>query len=381
MISRELEQFIKTNELANYSDILNAAGEFGEKELTKYDKNNIKVGVKALIKEGFVSASFPEGYGGLGLPYSVSIFAIDVLASYSAGITLGAAIHNTCCEGIRIFGNEEQKKEYLGDLLNGNKIAAFSLTEPNHGSDVGKYLDTKAVLENDNYTINGSKMFITNGSIADVYFLFAKTDKGHSAFIVDRETNGLTTGKNLEKLGMENSVTNEISLENCLVPKENLVGEEGQAGNYFKQMLNSGRVTIAAISNGIAQKAYNKSLRYSKERVQFGKPISEYQLIRERLANMLTKLDAGRAMTYYVARLKELDLDFSQKAAETKIFSSTNTDEISKEAILLHGGAGYLDETGIHECLRDNLLCIIGEGTNDILKLLIAQKALKEQSL
>lgn len=380
MISKELEKFIETNELANYSEILNAAGEFGEKKLINYNKKDkIKEGVKDLVNNGFVSVSFPEEYGGLGLPYSVSIFAIDVLSSYNAAITLGGAIHNTCCEGIRKYGNEEQKKKYLEGLLSGNKIAAFALTEPNHGSDVGKFLDTKAALDNDKYVINGSKMFITNGSIADIFFVFARTDKGHSAFIVEKEFSGFKAGKELDKLGMDYSVTNELIFENCIVPKENLVGEEGKAGDYFKQMLNSGRVTIAAIANGIAQEAYIESLKYSKERKQFGQPISEFQLTQVRLADMLIRLDAGRALTYYAARLKELDKDFSQKAAEAKAFCSTNTEETSRTAILLHGGSGYINELNIHRHLRDNFLCMIGEGTNDILRLLIAQKALKEQ--
>jgi alkylation response protein AidB-like acyl-CoA dehydrogenase len=291
-----------------------------------------------------------------------------------ASVAISVAIHNTVAEGLQNFGNEKQKQRYLPEIISGRKLGAFCLTEPASGSD-SKSMKTKARKSGNQYIINGSKTLITNAGEADVYFVFAATDAGPSSFLVEKSAPGLSFGEDLPKLGMRGSRTAEMRFVDCRVPAENLVGEEGKGFEYAKAMLNASRIVMGALCVGIAEAAFEKTLRYSKQRKAFGQSISDFQLIRAKIADMKTEINAGRLLCYYASRLRELGTDYSSESSQAKVYSTEMSLRVCDSAIQVFGGYGYTTDE-IHRHWRDARLLTIGEGTSEVLRMLIARREL-----
>ena len=369
--------------LGEHHPLLEKIGRFVIKEIApkaaEIDRKRLFPGdiIKKIGEQGILGLAFSSEFGGLGLPFTVYIAALEMVAKCCAATGLSIGIHGTVCHGIEAFASEEQKRHYLPGLLTARKLACFALTEPDSGSDAGA-MKTRAVLKDGKYVINGTKSFATNAGEADVIFLFARTKEGPSAFLIDAGAPGLEFGDVIEKLGVRGSFTRKIFLKDCTVPEEAIVGESGKGFEYGKIMLNGGRVSIAAQSIGIAQAAYDKALPYSQERKQFGKHLSEFQGIQFKLAEMKTRLSAARSLTYHASMLKDLGKDFANEAAQAKLFSSEAALWVCNEAIQIHGGYGYLDEYDVHRHWRDARLMTIGEGTSEILKLVISHFELKK---
>jgi alkylation response protein AidB-like acyl-CoA dehydrogenase len=363
-----------------YSEVLSSLGTFMEKELLpispKIDTGEVKIAGprKALLKQGMCQIAFPEEYGGLGLPFSVYAVAIEMLGTAEASTCLSVEIHNAVAEGLNRFATDAQKSRYLPGLLTGDSLASFTLTEPASGSDAGT-MATTAEKKGGEYSINGSKMFITNAGEADLYLVFAKTKKGPSCFIVESPTPGLSFGGDLKKLGMRGSRTSEVVFSDCRIPEGNLVGEEGKGADYAKEILHGARIIVAALNVGIAQIAYEKSLAYARQRKAFGKTISEFQLIREKIADMKTDISAGRMLYLYASKVKESGADYSSEASQAKVFSTEMSLRVCDSAIQIHGGYGYTTDE-LHRHWRDARLLTIGEGTSEVLRLLIARREL-----
>jgi butyryl-CoA dehydrogenase len=367
-----------------YNLILESIGDFVEREIMpsskKIDQEEIfpRQNLEKVTRQGIMAIPFTLDYNGLGLPYPVYIASLEMLAKACANTALQVSIQGMVCEGIRLFGDDRQKKEFLKEngLAEGISLAAFALTEPCCGSDANS-IQTKAQLSGNNYILNGTKTLITSPGEADFILLFARTDKGISSFLMLRKTSGFDVSKVIPKLGFRGHKLSEVHLDNCTVPKEALLGEEGKGLEYAKHILNSGRVTIAAIAVGIAQAAYEKALSYSKDRSAFGSSISEYQLVQEKLADMITEINAARLLTYYAAHLKDKGKNIVSEATQAKLFSTEMALRVCDKAIQIHGGYGYTDEYDVHRHWRDARLLTIGEGTSDILRLLIAHLSLK----
>ncbi len=370
--------------IKEYDSMLESIGIFVEKEILpdakKADQEEIfpRLNLNKLVKKGVMAIPFPQALGGLGLPYTVYIAALEMVARACANTALQVDVQNMVCEGIRLFGDDRQKNEFLSEdgLVEGRKLIAFALTESCCGSDA-KAIQTRAVLSGDKYILNGSKTLITNPGEADFVLVFARTDKGISAFLVARETPGFNVTGVIPKLGFRGNKLSSVRLKDCAVSRENLVGQEGNGLECAKQILNAGRLSIAAIAVGIAQAAYEKALSYSKKREAFGKSISNFQLIQEKLADMVTEINAARLLTYYAATLKEKGEPMVSEISQAKLFSSEMALRVCDRAIQIHGGYGYTDGFDVHRHWRDARLLTIGEGTSDILRLLIAHLALK----
>jgi butyryl-CoA dehydrogenase len=281
-----------------------------------------------------------------------------------------------CCAPIFEFGTEEQKQKYLVPLAKGEKLGAFGLTEPNAGTDaVGQ--QTKAVLEGDHYILNGSKIFITNASHADTFIVFAMTDKakgikGISAFIVEKEFEGFSIGKKELKMGIRGSATCELIFENVKVPKENLLGKEGKGFSIAMKTLDGGRIGIAAQALGIAQGAIDETIKYVKERKQFGKSLSKFQNTQFELADMQTRTDAARLLVYRAAFRKDNGLPYSKEAAMAKLYAAETSMWVTTKAVQLHGGYGYTREYPVERMMRDAKITEIYEGTSEVQKMVIA---------
>jgi len=365
---------------AEYGEVLSALGRYMQEKIlplsASYDahSNSIAKARSELLKNGILQISHPKEYGGLGLPFSIYNLAIQMLGAADASIALSVAIGNTVAEGIQMFGTEEQKRGYLPRLVSGDALGSFSLTEPASGSDA-RGSKTRARREGGNYVLNGSKMFITNAGEADLYFVFAIAEKGPSCFLVEKGASGLSTGEDLPKMGMRGSRTAEVRFVDCRVPAENLVGEEGRGFDYIKAMLNGSRIVMGSICVGVAQIAFEKALEYSKQRTAFGKPISEFQLIREKIADMKTNVNAGRMMCLYASMLKDAGAEFSSEASQAKVFATEMSVGVCDSAIQIFGGYGYTTDD-IHRHWRDARLLTIGEGTSEILRMLIASREL-----
>ena len=378
-----LETFYPSNH-DEYSEILTSLGGFMEKEIMplspKFDLGQEPIGPyrKRLLENGICQIPFPPEHGGLGLPFSVYANAIELLGAADASIALSVEIHNAVAEGIFRFGSDEQKSVYLPSLTSGKKLASFSLTEPASGSDA-RNVKTTAKLSKDEYVINGSKTFITNAGEADLYMAFARTEKGPSCFLVDAPNPRMKFGADMKKLGMKGSRTSEVTFEDCRVPKENLVGVEGHGIDYATQILHGARIIVAALNVGISRLAYEKTLGYSKQRNAFGRPISEFQLTREKIADMKTGINAGRLLYFYASRLKESGVDYSSEAAQAKVFATEMSLRVCDEAIQVYGGYGYTTDE-LHRHWRDARLLTIGEGTSEVLRLLIASRELARTS-
>ncbi len=367
-----------------FSEVLASLGAFMEKEILplspKLDAGeaSIQAPRKKLFEQGMAQIPFPSDYGGLGLPFSVYSTAVELLGAADASIALSVEIHNAVAEGIYRYGNRAQKELRLEKIITGKKLASFALTEPTSGSDAGT-MATTAEKKGGEYVINGSKMFITNAGEADVYFILAKTKNGPSAFVLDAPNKGLKFGKELEKLGMRGSKTHEVIFSDCQVPEENLVGVEGKGADYAKEMLHGARIVVAALNVGISQLAYDKSLTYAKQRRAFGKSISDFQLIREKVADMKTNINAGRLLYLYASKLKALGEDYSSEASQAKVFATEMSLKVCDDAIQIHGGYGYTDDD-VHRHWRDARLLTIGEGTSEVLRMLIARREMSRSS-
>ncbi|MFL2626573.1 MAG: acyl-CoA dehydrogenase family protein [Flavobacteriaceae bacterium] len=331
---------------------------------------------------GFMGIFIPEEYGGSGLGYHEYVSIIEEISKVDPSIGLSIAAHNSLCTGhIFYFGNEEQKKKWLPNLASGKHIGAWGLTEHNTGSDAGG-MNTTAVKDGDCYLLNGSKNFITHGKSGDVAVVIARTgEKGDSrcmsAFVVERGTPGFSGGKKEDKLGMRASETAELVFDNCRIPKENLIGNEGDGFVQSLKLLDGGRISIGALSLGISKGAYEAALKYSKERFQFGKPISSFQGISFKLSDIATEIAASELLIHKAASMKNKGQKVTVQSAMAKMFSSEACVKIANEAVQIHGGYGYIKEFPVEKFYRDSKLCTIGEGTTEIQKLVIARNILK----
>jgi alkylation response protein AidB-like acyl-CoA dehydrogenase len=350
---------------------------------------------------GLFSVMIPESYGGAGLdPLSFAII-IEEIARVDASVALLLASHNSLCAGhILAAGNEEQKRAHLPSLASGKKLGAWALTEPGGGSDA-RSLKTKAVRDGDDWVLTGDKLFITQGSVAGTYVIMASTaseergvgsreqraesmekdahrDGEISAFIVERERAGLNVVRVENKLGVRASDTAQLRLEEIRLPKDNLLGELNHGYGDALKVLDGGRIGIGAMAVGIARAALEESLRYAKERRQFGKAIAEFEAIQWKLADMATEIDAARLLVYRAAELRQNGLPFKRMAAQAKLFASEVASRATGQAIQIHGGAGYMKDAPVERYFRDAKLCEIGEGTSEIQRMIIAKALLRE---
>ncbi|WP_126428940.1 acyl-CoA dehydrogenase [Brevibacillus marinus] len=332
---------------------------------------------------GMTGIPWPEQYGGAGADYLSYVLAVEELSRVDAsiGVTLSAHV-SLASWPIYKFGTEEQKQTFLRPLAEGKKIGAYCLTEPGSGSDAAA-MRTTAVKDGGEYVLNGSKIFITNGGEADIYIVFAITDpalkhKGISAFIVEKGTPGFAIGKKEKKLGIRSSPTVEVIFDNARVPAENRLGQEGQGFAIAMMTLDGGRNGIAAQALGIAQGALDHALAYAKERHQFGKPIASLQAIQFKLAEMATKIEAARLLTYQAAWLEDRGLPYGKASAMSKLFASDIAMEVTTEAVQIFGGYGYTREYPVERFMRDAKITQIYEGTNEIQRLVISNHLLKE---
>ncbi len=334
-------------------------------------------------EQGFLGVLVPEEYGGAGLGYHEYIAIIEEITKVDPSVGLSLAAHNSLCTNhILMFGNEEQKKKYLPKLASGQWIGAWGLTEPNTGSDAGR-MKCVAKKDGDDYIINGNKSWITHGISGEVAVVIVRTgdlldSRGMTAFIIEREFEGFKGGKKENKLGMRASETAELIFDNCRVSKDQMLGDEGEGFIQAMKILDGGRISIAALSLGIAKGAYEASVKYSKEREQFGKPISKFQGISFKLADMHTKIQASELLTQKAAHLKNSNQEVTTTSAMAKYYASEACVEISTDAIQIHGGYGYTKDFPVEKFFRDSKLCTIGEGTSEIQKLVISRNELKE---
>lgn len=330
---------------------------------------------------GLMGAVWPPEYGGAGLSTLEYAIAIEELSRVDAGVALSVAAHNSLCSGhLYLAGTEAQKQRYLVPLATGEKVGAWGLTENSAGSDAGG-TKTVAVREGNAWVLNGSKTFITNGSVADTAVVMAVTDKtkgkkGISAFIVERGTPGFRPGKKEDKLGVRASDTSELVLEDCRIPADNLLGQEGHGFIDTLRILDRGRIGIAAFSLGIAQASLEASLKYATERQQFGRAIAEFQAIQFKIADMATQVDAARLLTYRAAVYRDQGREHTVESSMAKLFASEQAVMAALEAVQIHGGYGYLKDYPVERYLRDSKLGTIGEGTSEVQRLVIARELL-----
>jgi len=364
------------------------ARDFAEKKLapTVSERDHKEEFSRALTDEmgemGLTGICFPEEYGGSGGDVMSYILAVEELskADDGVGITLSATV-SLCAWPIYAYGTEEQKQKYLVPLAEGEKLGAFGLTEPNAGTDAAGQ-QTVAVLDGDDYIINGSKIFITNGGEAEIYIIFAMTDKtkgmkGISAFILEKDMPGFSFGKKEHKMGIHTSLTNELVFQDVRVPKENLLGKVGEGFKIAMSTLDGGRIGVAAQALGIAQAALDHAIKYSKERVQFGQPIAKNQAIAFMMADMATKIDAARLLIYRAAYLKDQGLPYSKEAAMAKLYASDIAMEVTTDAVQIYGGYGYSREYPVERLMRNAKITQIYEGTNQVQRMVISGAILR----
>ena len=337
---------------------------------------------KKMGELGLMGILVPEEYGGAGFGYPEYVTAISEISKIDGSIGLSVAAHNSLCTNhILQFGNAEQKSKYLPKLATGEWIGAWGLTEPNTGSDAGN-MRTVAIKEGDYYIINGAKNFITHGKSGDVAVVIVRTGSvgdshGMTAFIIEKGTAGFTSGKKENKLGMRASETAELIFTDCRIHKSQVIGEEGYGFIQSMKVLDGGRISIAALSLGIAMGAYEAALQYSKERHQFNKPISSFQGIAFKLADMATKIEAARLLTFRAADLKSKGIDVNRESAMAKLYASEVAVDTANEGVQIFGGYGYTKDFPAEKYYRDAKLCTIGEGTSEIQKLVISRSILK----
>jgi butyryl-CoA dehydrogenase len=336
---------------------------------------------KRMGELGLLGIPFAEAYGGSGGDYLSLLIALEEIARVSGSMAIILDAHTSlCCEPIHLFGSEEQKKKYLPALARGEKVGAFGLTEPNAGSDAGA-TRTRARRDGGDWVIDGEKIFITNGSVADVLVVTAKTDpeqgtRGISAFIIEKGNPGFQVGRDEKKMGLKGSVTSQLFFSDCRIPVENLLGRENEGFKQFLTTLDAGRLAISAMAVGLAQGAFERAAAYAKERVQFDQPIAKFQAIQWMIADMATEIEAARMMVQRGAWLKGQGAHFSKEAAMAKLFCTEMSERVCYKAIQIHGGYGYMREYAVERMYRDQRLCAIGEGTNEIQRLVIARQVL-----
>jgi alkylation response protein AidB-like acyl-CoA dehydrogenase len=339
--------------------------------------------VEKLGALGFLGVSFPERFGGGDADTLSQVLVVEGLSRYDASIGLSCAAHMSLASGhIVAFAGEELRAHYLPDLIAARKLGAWCLTEPGSGSDAAA-MRTRAVRSGDNYSITGSKLFITNGSVAEVLVVMAVTDTqsakaGISAFVVDRGTPGLSNGRKIEKLGLRASDTAEVVFDNVTVPARNLIGKPGEGYRQTLGVLEAGRIGIAGFAAGIARGAMEESVAYARERVQFGKPIAEFQAIRFMLADMATRIEASWVLTCRAARLRDQKRPFGREASMAKLFASETAMWATTKAVQIHGGYGYIADFPVERYMRDAKLAEIGEGTSEVQRMIIAKSLLRD---
>lgn len=338
---------------------------------------------KQLGEMGFMGVLVPEEYGGSGLGYHEYITVVEEISKVDPSIGLSVAAHNSLCTNhILTFGNEEQKKKWLPKLATAEYIGAWGLTEHNTGSDAGG-MNTTAVKDGDFWVVNGAKNFITHAISGDIAVVVVRTgekgdSKGMTAFVFEKGMPGFSSGKKENKLGMRASETAELVFDNCRVPDANRLGEVGQGFVQAMKILDGGRISIGALSLGIAKGAYNAALKYSKERHQFGQPISNFQGISFKLADMATEIEASELLLHKAAYLKQQHKPVTTSGAMAKMYASEACVKIANDAVQIHGGYGYTKDFPVEKFYRDSKLCTIGEGTTEIQKLVISRNLLKE---
>jgi len=339
--------------------------------------------IKELGKLGLLGTIFPSEYGGAGMGYIEYVTAIEELSRVDGSVGIIVAAHTSLCSNhIFLAGNDEQKKKYIPKLATGEFIGAWGLTEPSSGSDAGSARMT-ATKSKGGWILNGTKTFITNGHYADVIVVLAVTDKtahthGLSAFALEKDTKGFRAGKKENKLGLRASDTSELIFEDCFLPSECLLGKEGAGFIDAMRVLDGGRISIAALSLGMAEGAYESALKYSKERKQFGKAISEFQAIQWKLADMATEIEAAKLLTFRAAAMKDAGMKTTLESSMAKLYASEVAVKCANEGVQIHGGYGFIKDYPAEKFYRDVKLCTIGEGTSEIQRLVIARQLLKD---
>ncbi len=334
--------------------------------------------VEKMGKLGMMGIYFPKEYGGAGGDVLSYAMAVEEMAKVCGTTAVILSAHTSlCCAPIFEHGTEEQKRKYLPDLLSGKKIGAFGLTEPGAGTDASGQ-QTTAVLEGDHYVLNGSKCFITNGTVAETFVVFAMTDKkagnhGISAFIVEKSFPGFSVGKHEKKMGIRGSSTCDLIFEDCIVPKENLLGKEGKGFKIAMMTLDGGRIGIASQALGLAEGAIDEAVKYTKERVQFGRPISKFQNTQFQLADMACRAQAAQYVVYAAAMKKQNHEPYSDAAAMAKLFAAETASDVTRRAVQLFGGYGYTREYPVERMMRDAKITEIYEGTSEVQRMVIAK--------
>ena len=369
--------------------IKNTVRDFAEKNIRpvimNFDESQefpMKI-MQQLGELGFLGILVPEEYGGAGLSYIDFSIIIEELAKVDPSIALSVAAHNGLgTNHINRFGNEKQKKKYLPDLTSGNKIAAWGLTESSSGSDAAG-LKTTAVKKDGFYILNGNKTFCTHGTVGKTAIIMAITDKekgkkGISAFILEKGMDGFIVGKKENKLGMRASDTTQLTFDNCKVPEENLLGVEGEGFIQAMKILEGGRISIAALSIGLAQGCLEASVKYSNERKQFGTHISSFQAIQFKLAEMQTNIEAARLLNFKAAYMKDNGIPNTKESAQAKLFASEIAEKAANDAVQIFGGYGFIKDFPVEKFYRDVKLLTIGEGTSEIQRIVIARDLLKD---
>lgn len=332
---------------------------------------------------GYLGVTVPEEYGGAGMSNVAFMGVVEEISGGCAGLGILVSVHTSlCCEIVKTFGSEELKKKYLPSMAAGEKIGAYCITEPNAGTDLAALAAT-AEDKGDHYFLNGTKTFVSSAVHAGVFIVFARTDpeagyKGISCFVVDKDAAGLTLGKAEKKCGIKAADTREVSLVDVPVPKENLLGNPGDGFRQAVTILNSGRVGVSFQATGIAQAALNEAIKYSKEREQFGQPIANFQAIQFKLADMATRIDAGRLLAYRAAFLKDQGKPYHRESSMAKLFCSQTANYVCNEALQIHGGYGYMKEYAVERYFRDARVTEIYEGTTEAQKMVISRNLLKE---
>jgi alkylation response protein AidB-like acyl-CoA dehydrogenase len=387
MIDFDLRPEIRTSETQKmvFEAARDFAAQYIKPHIMEWDEQQFFP--KALFESagalGFMGMIIPELYGGSGMGYHEYVTLIETISMVDPSIGLSIAAHNSLCTNhIYLFGTEEQRLRWLPGLCNGTLIGAWGLTEHNTGSDA-KSMSTTAKREGDNWIINGTKNFITHGISGDVAVVIARNgelgdSRGMSAFVVERGTPGFTAGKKENKLGMRASETAEMVFDQCVIPDENRLGPVGDGFIQSMKILDGGRISIAALSLGVAKGAYQAALKYSKERKQFGQPISNFQAISFKLAEMATEIEAATLLTQKASELKNQNLAVTQLGAMAKLYASETCVKVANEALQIHGGYGFTKDFPVEKFYRDAKLCTIGEGTSEIQKLVIARKLLEK---
>ena len=338
--------------------------------------------IKVMGELGFMGMMVPEEWSGAGFDTLTYVIAMEEIAAVELATSTIMSVNNSLvCQLFVDYGTEDQKEKYLKPLAIGEKLGAYSLSEPESGSDASN-MRTFAKKEGDHYVINGTKNWVTNGINGDIVILFCMTEKsvgykGISAFVAEKGTPGLSTGKKENKLGIRASDTCELYFENCRIPGENIIGEEGQGFKVAMKALGGGRIGIAAQALGLARAALDASISYAKERKQFGKTIGEFDAIRNKLANMATEIDAARMLVWRAAKLKDDGKNYSRESSMAKLYASSTAMRAATECVQIHGGYGYMQEYGVERLMRDAKITQIYEGTSEIQQLVIGRDLLK----